>query len=130
MPMQGRAQACMPADAYNIRTTTSTSVDVSWQRTHRHPAAQSNRLHRFPTLPMALCQPTCFRNAGTSLPLRSLDDVLRQVRETVEYPLTRKDLFEELGVTPPKGVLLQGPPGTGKTMIAKAVANATHATFE
>ena len=58
-----------------------------------------------------------------------LDDVLRQVRETVEYPLTRKDLFEELGVTPPKGVLLQGPPGTGKTMIAKAVANATHATF-
>lgn len=58
-----------------------------------------------------------------------LDDVLRQVRETVEYPLTRADLFKELGVTPPKGVLLQGPPGTGKTMIAKAVANATHATF-
>ena len=58
-----------------------------------------------------------------------LEDVIRQVRETVEYPMTRAELFARLGVVPPKGVLLQGPPGTGKTMIAKAVANATNATF-
>ncbi len=58
-----------------------------------------------------------------------LAGVVDEVRETVEYPLTRAALFEELGIRPPKGVLLQGPPGTGKTMLAKAVANATDATF-
>ena len=58
-----------------------------------------------------------------------LEEVVRQVRETVEYPITRAELFADLGVVPPKGVLLQGPPGTGKTMIAKAVAHATDATF-
>jgi proteasome regulatory subunit len=58
-----------------------------------------------------------------------LDDVIAQIRETVEYPLTKAELFSRLGVRPPKGVLLQGPPGTGKTLLAKAVANATEATF-
>ncbi len=58
-----------------------------------------------------------------------MEEVIAEVRETVEYPLTRANLFSELGITPPKGVLMQGPPGTGKTMLAKAVANATDATF-
>lgn len=46
-----------------------------------------------------------------------------EVREAVEFPLTRPESFERFGVIPPKGVLLYGPPGTGKTLIAKAVAN-------
>ncbi|MCK5659876.1 MAG: CDC48 family AAA ATPase, partial [Methanosarcinales archaeon] len=51
------------------------------------------------------------------------------VREMVELPLRRPELFEKLGIEPPKGVLLHGPPGTGKTLIAKAVASATYSNF-
>jgi 26S proteasome regulatory subunit T2 len=47
----------------------------------------------------------------------------------VELPLTHPELYEEVGIKPPKGVILYGPPGTGKTLLAKAVANSTSATF-
>lgn len=58
-----------------------------------------------------------------------LSDQIRDIREAVEYPLLRSELYRKVGVDPPKGVLLIGPPGTGKTLIAKAVAHHTHATF-
>ena len=58
-----------------------------------------------------------------------LDDELDLVREMIELPLTEPGLFRELGVDPPKGVLLYGPPGTGKTLIARAVANEVDAAF-
>ncbi len=54
---------------------------------------------------------------------------LSQVREMIELPLRNPDLFNHLGIEPPKGVLLYGPPGTGKTLIAKAVANEVNAHF-
>ena len=58
-----------------------------------------------------------------------LGDQLREVRETVELPLKKPELFEKIGIDPPKGVLLYGPPGTGKTLLAKTVAHETEATF-
>ncbi len=58
-----------------------------------------------------------------------LGDAVDQVREMVELPLRHPELFQRLGIDPPKGVILHGPPGTGKTLLAKAVANESEATF-
>ena len=58
-----------------------------------------------------------------------LDDELEQVREMIELPMRHPELFQQLGIEPPKGVLLHGPPGTGKTLMAKAVATEIDAHF-
>lgn len=58
-----------------------------------------------------------------------LEQQIQEIKEAVELPLTHPELYEEMGIRPPKGVILYGPPGTGKTLLAKAVANQTSATF-
>lgn len=58
-----------------------------------------------------------------------LEKQIQEIKESVELPLTNPELFQEMGIKPPKGVILYGLPGTGKTLLAKAVANSTSATF-
>jgi len=68
-------------------------------------------------------------NGTTYSDVGGLDDSLERVRELVELPFERPDLFDGLGIDPPAGVLLHGPPGTGKTLLARAVANEIDASF-
>jgi 26S proteasome regulatory subunit T2 len=58
-----------------------------------------------------------------------LYEQIQEIKEAVELPLTHPELYEEIGIHPPKGVILYGEPGTGKTLLAKAVANQTSASF-
>lgn len=75
-------------------------------------------------------EPTEARRADVTYDdLGGMGDTIDQVREMVELPLRYPELFQRLGVEPPKGVLLHGPPGTGKTLLARAVANESDAEF-
>ena len=79
--------------------------------------------------PMVAASEIVDKPSITYTDIGGLGDQIRDIREAVEYPLLRAELYRKVGVEPPKGVLLIGPPGTGKTMVAKAVAHHTHATF-
>ncbi|MEM2848992.1 MAG: CDC48 family AAA ATPase [Candidatus Bathyarchaeia archaeon] len=79
--------------------------------------------------------PTAMREVEVEVPtvhwdeIGGLDDVKQQLRESVEWPLKNPKLFENMGIKPPRGILLYGPPGCGKTLLAKAVATESEANF-
>ena len=80
-------------------------------------------------------EPSAMREVLVEVPnvkwddIGGLEEVKQQLKEVVEWPLKYPDVFERMGIKPPKGVLLYGPPGTGKTLLAKAVANESGANF-
>ncbi len=84
---------------------------------------------------MKMIRPTLIREVYVEVPevrwsdIGGLGDVKQELREAVEWPLKYPDVFENMGIRPPKGVLLFGPPGTGKTLLAKAVATESGANF-
>jgi len=80
-------------------------------------------------------QPSALREIAIQIPnvrwtdIGGLDEAKKELKQTVEWPLSHPESFNEMGVSPPKGVLLYGPPGTGKTLLAKAVATESKANF-
>ena len=80
-------------------------------------------------------EPSAMREFLIEVPKVSWDDVgglevaKQQLREAVEWPLTKPEVFKKMGITPPRGILVYGPPGTGKTLLAKAVAHESKANF-
>ncbi len=79
--------------------------------------------------PMVMAMELDERPQVTYEDIGGLKEQLQELREIVELPLTNPELFEEVGIDPPKGVLLHGPPGSGKTLMAKAIAHESRATF-
>jgi len=65
----------------------------------------------------------------TYVDIGGLEEQIQEIKEVIELPLTHPELYDDMGVKPPKGVILYGPPGSGKTLLARAVANSTTATF-
>ena len=80
-------------------------------------------------------QPSLIREIYVEVPevhwsdIGGLEDIKQQLREAVEWPMKSPEIFEQMGIEPPKGILLYGPPGTGKTLLAKAVATESGSNF-
>jgi len=102
--------------------------------THTEPSGivrieEETELEILPELPPSLKIEERTIPVVTYEDIGGMRDVIQKVREMIELPLRHPELFERLGVEPPKGVLLYGPPGCGKTLLAKAVANESGANF-
>lgn len=82
-----------------------------------------------------IVEPSAIREIMVQIPntkwedVGGLTEIKQELKEMIEWPMKHKLLFEKVGITPPRGVLLYGPPGTGKTLLAKAIATETRANF-
>ena len=80
-------------------------------------------------------QPSALREVSIEIPnikwsqIGALEEVKQELKQAVEWPIKNPSVFKEMGIRPPKGILLYGPPGTGKTLLAKAVATESESNF-
>ena len=80
-------------------------------------------------------EPSALREIYVEVPevtweeIGGLEEVKSRLKESVEWPLTKPELFEHFGIKPPRGIVMFGAPGTGKTLLAKAIANEAQANF-
>ncbi len=123
-----------PSQQSALGAVPGTEVSVKKGNHMKKPSRQSRRT-RAPTNTSPSKSQKTSKEEETSFGDVKYDDVggldseLNDIRKMVELPLKRPDLFEQVGVNSPKGVLMHGPPGTGKTLIAQAIANETNARF-
>lgn len=125
-----------PAQQSEIGAVPDSTVTVkSGNKTSRSGNSRSTNAHSKPTTVQSSEEDDSNDKNNVTFGDVSYDDVggldseLSDIRQMVELPLRRPDLFKQVGVDSPKGVLMHGPPGTGKTLIAQAIANQTNARF-
>ncbi len=121
---QGNNQEYITGSSENMRTELKPGMKVAVNNALSIVRIVANSVDsRVRVMELIETPDTTFEKIG------GLREEIEEVREAVEYPLTKPEIFRKIGVEPPKGILLYGPPGTGKTLIAKAVAHQANATF-
>ncbi|MFX1408378.1 MAG: AAA family ATPase, partial [Promethearchaeota archaeon] len=102
-----------------IKFTEKTSIDIE----HKKPKIKYEQITDYEAKLQKIRDRITYEDIG------GLEDSIQKIREIIELPIRHPELFERIGIQPPKGVLFHGPPGTGKTLLAKAVAFETDAHF-
>eukprot|EP00286_Rhodomonas_abbreviata_P025238 CAMPEP_0181291860 /NCGR_PEP_ID=MMETSP1101-20121128/2196_1 /TAXON_ID=46948 /ORGANISM="Rhodomonas abbreviata, Strain Caron Lab Isolate" /LENGTH=520 /DNA_ID=CAMNT_0023396287 /DNA_START=830 /DNA_END=2392 /DNA_ORIENTATION=+ len=128
------AQLCTEAAMHCIREKTE-MIDMEEEKIDEEILKTLSVSHKHFKTALEQSNPSAFRETAVEIPnvswkdIGGLENVKRELQETVQYPVEHPEKFEKFGMQPSKGVLFYGPPGCGKTLLAKAIANECQANF-